>query len=137
MRPEKRNGRVQLGYPFTPTPRQLLQAFRAGAFEHESYVLLATLYDRAQTDVLATEMEGPRLTLEALHKLSRWPCDTRSLANQLRRLRARGFVSYRTEGNHRLGCIYVFRLVSMHARCTLGDEPQASIGSGIEVSGDE
>jgi hypothetical protein len=135
----KRNGRapLHLGYPFTPTPRWLLQAFRAGELEHKSYVLLSSLYDRAPTKALAREAEGPRLTLEALHKLCRWPGDLRSLANQLRRLRARGFVNYRTEGNHRLGCVYVFRLLSMHALRTLGDEPQSGTGSGIEASGDE
>jgi hypothetical protein len=52
VQPEKRKRRVQLGYDFSPTPRKLLEDFRDHQFEHATYVLLATLYDRADTQAL-------------------------------------------------------------------------------------
>jgi hypothetical protein len=112
-----REGRPPLGYDFSPTPRKLLEDFRSHDFEHATYVLLATLYDRADTDALIAGRECLRVKLTTLHRWSRWPEDVRSLAKQLRRLRAAKYIGYRTEGQRRTGCVYVFWLSSMSASC--------------------
>jgi hypothetical protein len=116
-RNERSNGRAPLGYDFSPTPRKLLEDFRSHEFEHATYVLLATLYDRADTAALIAGRECLRVKLATLHRWSRWPEDNRSLAKQLRRLRADGYIDYATEGQRRIGCVYVFRLSSMSASC--------------------
>jgi hypothetical protein len=114
---DRSNGRASLGYDFSPTPRRLLEDFRSHEFEHATYVLLATLYDRADTDALVAGRECLRVKLATLHRWSRWPEDARSLAKQLRRLRADKYIGYRTEGQRRTGCVYVFWLSSMSASC--------------------
>jgi hypothetical protein len=108
----KRNGRVPVPYEFVAFPSLYAEEFCAGKFEHGTLALLMTLYLRSDFHARATGGETPRLKLEALHKMSHWPGDLQSLAKQLRRLRESGYLSYRTEGQHRSGCVYVFRLSS-------------------------
>lgn len=106
------NGRAPLGYDFVAFPSFLVEHFCAGKFEHPTLALLVTLHLRADFDARAAGRETPRLKLAAIHKMCHWPGDLDSLAKRLWRLRDQGYFEYRTEGQRRTGCTYVFRLSS-------------------------
>lgn len=91
-RDAKRNGRPPLGYTFTPTPRSLLVDFRDRKIDHDTYVLMATLYDRADPNALIAGQTCIRETLKTIQRWSRWPGE--DLARQIQRLRDAGYLKY-------------------------------------------
>ena len=79
----------ELGYGFTPNPKRLLPAVKAGELAPVDYVIVAFLYDRANLVKLARRHATPVLTLAQIAEGVCWPHTLDALRKRLWRLRAK------------------------------------------------
>lgn len=76
-----------LGYNFTPVPERAMQALRSGSLAPTDFVLVAFLYERANTHLLARRAPTPSLTLSQIGEGIHWTKSDDALSKRLRRLR--------------------------------------------------
>lgn len=86
--------RRTLGYPFAPIPERVTQAAWRGSLDRWDYLILGTMYERANYTRLERREPTPMMKLRQLAELIRWPHSHDALSKRLRHLRGEGWLIY-------------------------------------------